>query len=407
LTAFTAHSIAQAYRDFLPTPVDEVIVSGGGALNLTLLKMLRDLLAPARVITVDEMGLASEAKEAVAFALLGYETVHHRAGNLPAATGATHPVILGNLTPGSSPISNLDTQSSNLTEATNPATADIDALPTLDLLRRINAADARVALAVQDELPRIAQVLDAAAERMRKGGRLIYVGAGTSGRLGILDAAEMPPTFSVSPEQVIGLIAGGDRAITQAVEGAEDDPNAGALDIRKLNVSGQDSVIGVSASGRAPYVLGAMREAKARGAFIASIACNRPSPVEEIAEVSIALLVGPEVIAGSTRLKAGTAQKMTLNLISTGVMIRLGKTYGNLMVDLKASNSKLRDRAKRIVAQAANISADAAGDLLAKCDGEVKTAIVVSRAGVPVNVARKRLEDAGKSVRKALQKIDN
>jgi len=402
LTAFTAHSIAQAYRDFLPTQVDEVIVSGGGALNLTLMQMLRDLLAPARVIAIDELGLASEAKEAVAFAMMAYETVHSRAGNLPAATGATHPVILGNITPGQNP--NPQIPNSNLTEADNPGTTDIDALATLDMMRSINSEDARVALAVQDELPRIAKVIDAVAERMRKGGRLIYVGAGTSGRLGVLDAAEMPPTFSASPDQVIGLIAGGERAITQAVEGAEDDPNAGARDIRKLNVSERDSVIGISASGRAPYVLGAMREAQARGAFIASVACNRPSPAEEIAEVSIALLVGPEVIAGSTRMKSGTAQKMTLNLISTGVMIRLGKTYGNLMVDLKASNAKLRDRSKRIVAAAANVSADVARKLLEQCDGEVKTAIVVARAEVSVADARERLKKANGSVRMALAK---
>jgi N-acetylmuramic acid 6-phosphate etherase len=201
---------------------------------------------------------------------------------------------------------------------------------------------------------------------------------------------------------VIGLIAGGARAITHSVEGAEDNPNAGVKDIRVLKVSERDCVIGISASGRAPYVLGAMREAKARGAFIASIACNRPSPIEEIADMSIALLVGPEVIAGSTRMKSGTAQKMALNLISTGVMIRLGKTYGNLMVDLKTSNVKLRDRARRMVASAANVSMEVAEKLLAQCNDEVKTAIVVSRAGVTPEDARRRLKQAGGSVREAL-----
>lgn len=403
MTAFTAHTIAQSYRDFLPTSVDEVIVSGGGALNLTLMKMLSELLAPARVITIDEMGLASVAKEAVAFAIMAYETMHHRAGNLPAATGATHPVILGNITPGDKP-TNSQLPTTNLTEANNPATSDIDALSTLDMLRRINAEDARVALAVQDELPHIANVIDAVAERMRKGGRLIYVGAGTSGRLGILDAAEMPPTFSALPDQVIGLIAGGERAITHAVEGAEDDPSAGVKDIQRLRVSERDSVIGISASGQAPYVLGAIREAKTCGAFIATIACNRPSPMEEFADASIALLVGPEVIAGSTRMKSGSAQKMALNLISTGVMVRLGKTYGNLMVDLKASNSKLRDRTKRIVASAANVSIEVAEKLLAQCDGEVKTAIVVSLGGFTPADARKKLKEAYGSVRQALRK---
>lgn len=406
-TAFTARSISQSYRDFLPTPVDEVIVSGGGALNPTLMQMLRDQLAPARVVTVDEMGLASEAKEAVAFAVMGYETIHQRASNLPAATGATHPVILGNITPGAATIPNAQIPSSNLTEASNPATVDIDALSTLDMLRRINGEDARVAMAVEDELPRISKIVDTVAARMRNGGRLVYVGAGTSGRLGVLDAAEMPPTFSTPPAQVVGVIAGGERAITQAVEGAEDDQNAGARDIRKLEVSEHDSVIGISASGRAPYVLGAMREARARGAFVASIACNRPSPAEEIAEESVALLVGPEVISGSTRMKAGTAQKMALNLISTGVMIRLGKTYGNLMVDLKASNSKLRDRARRIVASAANISGENAAELLERCNGEVKTAIVAARRGVSAEQARKELERAHGSVRNALGRVDH
>lgn len=405
-TAFTARSIAQSYRDFLPTPVDEVIVSGGGALNLTLMQMLRDLLAPARVMTIDDMGLASEAKEAVAFAVMGYETLHQRASNLPAATGATHPVILGNITPGR-PLPNAHGPNSNLTEANNPATSDIDALSTLDMLRRINGEDARVAMAVEDELPIISKIVDTVAARMQNGGRLVYVGAGTSGRLGVLDAAEMPPTFSTPPLQVIGIIAGGERAITQAVEGAEDDPNAGALEIRNLKVSEHDSVIGISASGRAPYVLGAMREARARGAFVASIACNRPSPAEEIAVESIALLVGPEVISGSTRMKAGTAQKMALNLISTGVMIRLGKTYGNLMVDLKASNSKLRDRARRIVAAAANISGEAAAELLERCNGEVKTAIVAARRGVSAEQARRELERARGSVRNALGRADH
>ncbi|MCI0474609.1 MAG: anhydro-N-acetylmuramic acid kinase, partial [Anaerolineales bacterium] len=224
LTAFTAHSIAQAYRDFLPTRVDEVIVSGGGALNPTLMQMLRDLLAPARVIAIDELGVASEAKEALAFAILAYETWFHRAGNLPAATGARHPVVLGNITPGANQRSAISGQQSDddlgaLTEATNAATADIDTLPTLEMVRRINTEDQRVAHAVAAETKFIAQAIDAIAERMQRGGRLIYIGAGTSGRLGTLDAAECPPTFSTTPDQVIGLIAGGARAITQAVEG--------------------------------------------------------------------------------------------------------------------------------------------------------------------------------------------
>lgn len=406
LTAFTAHSIAQAYRDFLPTRVDEVIVSGGGARNLTLMRMLRELLAPARVIPIDELGIASEAKEALAFAVLAYETFHQRPGNLPSATGARHPVVLGSSTPGAQQRSEVGAQPSDLTEAPNPATVDIDTLPTLEMVRRINAEDQRVAPAIVPELPAIARAIDAIVERMKRGGRLIYLGAGTSGRLGVLDAAECPPTFSTTPDQVIGLIAGGARALTQAVEGAEDDAAAGARDIAALEVAERDCVVGIAASGRTPYVIGGMREAKRRGAFIASVACNRPAPIEEIADVSIAPFVGPEVIAGSTRLKAGTAQKMILNLLSTGAMIRLGKTFGNLMVEAQATNAKLRDRARRIVARACGIPNDAADALLARCDGEVKTAIVVARAGVSPPDARARLRAAGGVVRHALNEIE-
>ena len=407
VTTFTAHSIVQAYRDFLPQMPDEVIVSGGGAQNPTLIAMLRELVAPARVIASDEIGLPSEAKEAIAFAILAYETAHNRPGNLAAATGARRAVVLGDMTP-SNQLSVISGQRSvagdvsNLTEATNPATADIDTLTTLEMVRRINAEDARVAQAVATELPHIVTAIDAVVERMRAGGRLIYVGAGTSGRLGVLDASEMPPTFSVSPDLVIGVIAGGDAAIRHAVEGAEDDVEQGKRDIARLNVGESDSVVGLSASGRTPYVIGALMEAKARGALTISLACNRPAPMQEIATINIAPLVGPEVIAGSTRLKAGAAEKMVLNMLSTGVMVRLGKTYGNLMVDVQATNAKLRERARRIVQAAGNVSANEADALLAQCDGEVKTAIVVARACITPDEARRRLAKASGSVRGAL-----
>ncbi|MCX7840138.1 MAG: N-acetylmuramic acid 6-phosphate etherase [Anaerolineae bacterium] len=290
-----------------------------------------------------------------------------------------------------------------MTEATNAATVDIDTLPTLEMVQRINAEDHRVAPAVAAELPAIARAIDAIAERMRRGGRLIYIGAGTSGRLGVLDAAECPPTFSTSPDQVVALIAGGERALTHAIEGAEDDEDAGGRDIAALNVSERDCVVGIAASGRTPYVIGGLREAKRRGAFIVSVACNRPAPIHDLADVSIAPLVGPEVIAGSTRLKAGTAQKMVLNILSTGTMIRLGKTFGNLMVDVQATNTKLRERARRIVAQVCNVSDEKADALLARCDGEVKTAIVVARAGVSPDEARARLRAVNGVVRDALR----
>ncbi|MBI5650762.1 MAG: N-acetylmuramic acid 6-phosphate etherase [Chloroflexi bacterium] len=291
---------------------------------------------------------------------------------------------------------------SNFTEAHNPATAEIDTLSTLEMLRRINAEDQRVAHAVAVELPHIAQAVDAIAERMRAGGRLIYIGAGTSGRLGVLDASEMPPTFSTRPDQVIAIIAGGNAAITRSIEGAEDDAEQGKLDLANLNVSARDSVVGLAASGRTPYVIGALIEAHARGALTISVACNRPAPIQDVAQINIAPLVGPEVIAGSTRMKSGTAQKLVLNKLSTGVMIRLGKTFGNLMVDVQATNVKLRDRARRIVATAARIAEDEAEQLLARADGEVKTAIVIALARVSADDARRRLRAAGGSVRGAL-----
>jgi N-acetylmuramic acid 6-phosphate etherase len=288
------------------------------------------------------------------------------------------------------------------TEERNPLTRDIDNLPTLDMLTLINAEDQKVALAVRYELPNIAAAVDAITARLQRGGRLIYIGAGTSGRLGVLDASECPPTFSTPPELVVGLIAGGYAALMDAVEGAEDDREGGAAEIAELDVNENDCVIGIAASGRTPYAIGGLQEAKKRSALTVSITCNRPSPLEELVEIGIAPVVGPEVISGSTRLKAGTAQKMVLNMISTAVMIRLGKTYTNLMVDVQPTNAKLRQRARRIVAEATGLDLQRATEILSACKGEVKTAIVAVLAGISPERARIRLHETGGYVRKAI-----
>ncbi|MFL5800532.1 MAG: N-acetylmuramic acid 6-phosphate etherase [Roseiflexaceae bacterium] len=292
--------------------------------------------------------------------------------------------------------------SSDLTETRNTATNLIDILPTIELLRAINTEDAGVPAAVAAELPRVAEAVDRIAERMRAGGRLIYIGAGTSGRLGVQDAAECPPTFSTPPELVVALIAGGRDALTRAIENAEDDPDAGARDVAALALGPSDSVVGIAASGTTPYVLGGMAEARRRGALVVGLACNHPSRVAELADVSIAPLVGPEVITGSTRLKAGTAQKLVLNMISTGVMIRLGKTYGNLMVDLHPTNSKLRRRARQIVREVCGVSEAEAEALLKAADDQVKVAIVAGLGGVSADQARRQLAAVGGVTRRAL-----
>ena len=288
------------------------------------------------------------------------------------------------------------------TEAINPALADIDALDTETRLRLINAEDATIAAAVGLEIPQIARAVQRAAASLRAGGRLIYVGAGTSGRLGVLDAAECPPTFGVSSQMVQGLIAGGEGAMFRAVEGAEDDPDLGAAAIIGADVNERDTIVGISASGQAPFVLGALRQAVKRGAATVALTNNRPSEVEAIAAVTIAVIVGPEILAGSTRLKSGTAQKMVLNMISTGAMIEIGKTYGNLMVDVQASNRKLQARAARIVRQVTGASVERAEAALAAAGGSAKVAIVTLETGITPDEARQRLNHAGGFLRRAL-----
>ncbi len=289
------------------------------------------------------------------------------------------------------------------TEASNPRTEQLDAMPTLDLVAAMNDEDRQVADAVRSQLPRIAALVDAIAERMRKGGRLVYTGAGTSGRLAVLDAAECAPTFSASAGQVVGVIAGGSRALVSSVEGAEDDTSAGEADLRAIHVGPKDVVVGISASGRTPYVLGALRHARGVHALTAAIVCNPGSTVAAAAEMPVEVVTGPEVVTGSTRLKAGTATKMVLNMLSTGAFVRLEKVYGNLMVDVQAQNQKLVARSIRIVAQAAGCDAATAERTLEACDGEAKVAIVVLRHAVDPATARTLLLTHDGSVRRALE----
>ncbi|MET8750034.1 N-acetylmuramic acid 6-phosphate etherase [Streptomyces sp. NPDC004667] len=288
------------------------------------------------------------------------------------------------------------------TEAFRPELADIDRLPTLEIARVMNAEDATVPAAVAGQLPRIAAAVDGIAERMARGGRLVYAGAGTAGRLGVLDASECPPTFNTDPEQVVGLIAGGPTAMVKAVEGAEDSAELAAADLTALGLTADDSVIGISASGRTPYAIGAVDFARSRGALTVGLSCNAGSALAAAAEHGIEVVVGPELLTGSTRLKAGTAQKLVLNLISTVTMIRLGKTYGNLMVDVRASNEKLRARSRRIVALATGAPDAEIEAALTATDGEVKNAILVILGEVDGPTAAALLAASGGHLRAAL-----
>lgn len=288
------------------------------------------------------------------------------------------------------------------TESVEPGLGDLDTYPTGRLLELMNTADREVPLAVGRVLPAIAGAVDAIAERMRAGGRLIYIGAGTAGRLGVVDASECPPTFTVDPSRVVGIIAGGDEAIRTAVEDAEDDHAAGAEALRRLELTALDTVVGVSASGRTPYVAGALEFARSAGALAVALACNEDSLIGRLADHAIEVVVGPEFVAGSTRLKAGTAQKLVMNMISTSTMIRLGKTYGNIMVDLQATNEKLRARAERIVMLITGRPAEEARAALAGTGGSVKAAVLVLLRGLDAEHASARVA-ATESLRAALE----
>jgi len=287
-----------------------------------------------------------------------------------------------------------------LTEQRHPGSVAIDELDTLDIVDLINAEDRMVAPAVAAEREHIALAVDLVVDSFGRGGRLIYVGAGTSGRLGVLDAAEMPPTFRTGPGLVQGIIAGGPDALVAAMEGAEDDTAAGERDIDACGIGPADFVLGIATSGTTPYVHAALARARLRGARTGFLLCNEPSPeLHGMHDVVIAPIVGPEVITGSTRMKAGTATKLVLNTISTAAMVRIGKVYGNLMVDVGVHSNKLRDRGERILMETLGLDREGAAGLLVSADGEVKTAIVMSRLGVPADEARARIEAAGGVIR--------
>lgn len=289
-----------------------------------------------------------------------------------------------------------------LTEQRNPASASIDALPTEEVLRIINGEDQKVAEAVGREIGAMAQAVDTIVQAFRRGGRLFYIGAGTSGRLGVLDAAECPPTFGVPPDLVQGIIAGGEPALSRATEASEDDPANGARDLVAHGFQATDVLVGIAASGRTPYVLGAVAEARRMGAVTIGISCTPDSELARAAAIAITPLPGPEVVAGSTRMKAGTAQKLVLNMLSTAAFIRMGYVYGNLMVNVEPRNAKLADRARRIVAEAAGVSQERATGLLTEAGNSVRVAILMAKTGASRESAERRLAEAGGSIAKAL-----
>lgn len=292
------------------------------------------------------------------------------------------------------------------TESRNEDTLNIDKVSTLDMVKIINNEDKKVAAAVEAELPKIAEAIDEIVKGMHKGGRLIYIGAGTSGRLGILDASECPPTYGVSEDLVQGVIAGGKEAIFRAKEGAEDSKELAVEDLKNRNLNENDVVVGLAASGRTPYVIGGLEYANEIGAVTVSITCNKDSEVSKVAKISIAPVVGAEVVTGSTRLKSGTAQKLVLNMLSTGAMIKLGKVYGNLMVDVRATNEKLVERAKKIVCEATGVEREKAENILKETDFDVKLSIFMILSELNKDEAKKILDANKGYIAEALKSIE-
>ena len=289
------------------------------------------------------------------------------------------------------------------TETRNQDTLNLDEMTSLEIVQAMNKEDSKVPLVIKELLPKIAKVVDIAAETLKNKGRIFYIGAGTSGRLGVVDSSECPPTFNSSPNDFIGLIAGGDKAFRKAIEGAEDSENLGKEDLMKENFSKNDVCIGLAASGRTPYVIGGLKYAKSIGAKTVSISCNKNSKISQFADVEIEAIVGPEILTGSTRLKAGTAQKLILNMISTGANIRRGKSYQNLMVDLQLTNKKLETRGINIIKEATGVEEKEAKDYLKKANGSVKVAIVMIFSNCDYETAIKRLEKTEGRVKQAIK----
>jgi len=289
-----------------------------------------------------------------------------------------------------------------LTEQRNPASRNLDRMTALEIVRLMNREDRKVAIAVHHEIPAIARAVDGIVGQIEKGGRLIYVGAGSSGRIAVLDASEWPPTFGTSPELVKALIAGGARAIVQSVEGAEDRPQDAVRDLENIRLTSNDAVVGIAASGTTPYVLAAIRYAKKKGALTVGVTSNKRSILAKRANIAITPVVGPEVLTGSTRLKAGTAQKMVLNMLSTATMVRLGRTYDNLMIDMGQTNTKLKQRAKRILKQASGKNLSAVEHALRQSGHDLRLALIMLKKRLSVEAAQKELAKAGGVLRRAL-----
>jgi N-acetylmuramic acid 6-phosphate etherase len=293
-----------------------------------------------------------------------------------------------------------------ITESDNPNTSEIDKASTLDAVRLINNEDKLVAEAVAKVLPEVAAAIDKIVERLQNGGRLFYIGTGTSGRIGVLDASEIPPTYGVSYDLVQGVIAGGYDALHKATEASEDNKEQGAEDLKARGLTSKDAVVGIAASGRTPYTIGAVKYARELGCFTACIVCNPDSKITTTAEIAIVPVVGPEAITGSTRMKAGTAQKMILNMISTVAMIRLGYVHGNHMTNMKCSNEKLQDRAVRILMDESGLDEAAAAKMMQEADGDLRVALVAAKTGSPLNIARDSLSQTDFVVASAIERIE-